>query len=51
MKLAARVAPLCLLLGLTAAPATAQTIPGWDCKQLTLERIDADRVRVACNHV
>jgi LPS-assembly protein len=53
MKLAARVAPLCLLLGLTAASATAQTIPGWDCKQLTLERIDADRVRlmreVECN--
>jgi LPS-assembly protein len=53
MKLAARVAPLCLLLGLTAAPATAQTIPGWDCKQLALERIDADRVRlmreVECN--
>jgi LPS-assembly protein len=53
MKLAARVAPLCLLFCLAAAPAAAQTIPGWECKQLTLDKIDADRVRlmreVECN--
>ena len=38
---------------LTAVPATAQVIPNWDCKQFTLERIDADRWRltreVECN--
>jgi LPS-assembly protein len=53
MKLAARVALLSVLFVLSATPAAAQTIPGWDCKQLTLEKIDADRVRlmreVECN--
>jgi LPS-assembly protein len=53
MKLAARVASLSVLFVLSATLAAAQTIPGWDCKQLTLEKIDADRVRlmreVECN--
>jgi LPS-assembly protein len=53
MKLVARLAPLCLLFCLAASPAAAQTIDGWNCKQLTLEQIDADRVRlmreVECN--
>ncbi len=53
MKLAARVAPLFLLCCLAATPAAAQTIDGWDCKQFTLEKLDADRVRlmreVECN--
>lgn len=53
MKLAAHLALLCLLFCLTPRPAAAQTIEGWDCKQLALEKIDADRVRlmreVECN--
>jgi LPS-assembly protein len=31
---------------LTALPAAAQEIPNWECKQFTLEQIDADRVRL-----
>ena len=44
-----------LILAILFVPrsADAQTIPGWDCKQFTLEKIDADRVRlmreVECN--
>ena len=37
----------CLLTLLGASPALAQLIPGWDAKQFTLERIDADRIRLA----
>lgn len=29
-----------------AQPAAAQDIPNWECKQFTLEQIDADRVRL-----
>jgi lipopolysaccharide assembly outer membrane protein LptD (OstA) len=32
---------------LAATPAAAQLIPGWDTKQFTFERIDADRIRLA----
>jgi len=43
---------LCVLLAAWAAavglarPAAAQIVPGWNTKQFTLERIDADRVRL-----
>lgn len=36
---------LCLVL-LGAADASAQLVPGWNTKQFTLERIDADRIRL-----
>lgn len=53
MKLAAHLALLCLLPCVAARPAAAQTIENWDCKQFTLEKIDADRIRlvreVECN--
>jgi LPS-assembly protein len=53
MKLASCLALLSLLLCVAATPAGAQTIQDWDCKQFTLEKIDADRVRlmreVECN--
>ena len=29
-----------------AAPAGAQIVPGWNSKQLTWERLDADRLRL-----
>ncbi len=35
-----------LFLVLSVRAATAQLIPGWDTKQFTIERIDADRVRL-----
>jgi LPS-assembly protein len=35
-----------LTLAAAAAPASAQIVPGWNTKQFTLERIDADRVRL-----
>ena len=34
------------LVCLTASPAMAQLIPGWDTKQFTFEKIDADSVRL-----
>ena len=34
------------LVLLVAAPASAQLVPGWNTRQFTLERIDADRVRL-----
>ncbi|HUE86788.1 MAG TPA: putative LPS assembly protein LptD [Vicinamibacterales bacterium] len=53
MTLSAHVRFLCLLLCLGSTPAAAQVIEDWDCKQFTLEKIDADRVRlmreVECN--
>jgi LPS-assembly protein len=39
-------AALFVVCCLVAAPAAAQQIPGWDCRQFTLEQIDADRVRL-----
>jgi LPS-assembly protein len=52
MMFSARAAPVCLLLCLSATPAAAQ-IQDWDCRQITLEKLDADRVRlmreVECN--
>lgn len=36
----------CALLTALAVPAGAQIVPGWNTKQFTLERIDADRVRL-----
>jgi lipopolysaccharide assembly outer membrane protein LptD (OstA) len=39
-------AALILCICLTAFPASAQQIPNWECKQFTLEQIDADRVRL-----
>jgi lipopolysaccharide assembly outer membrane protein LptD (OstA) len=39
-------AALFVCCGLTALPAAAQQIPNWECKQFTLEQIDADRVRL-----
>lgn len=50
-----RVARAALVFGfwLTALPVAAQGIPNWDCKQVTFEVIDADRIRlmreVECN--
>ncbi|MGE3274664.1 MAG: LPS-assembly protein LptD [Vicinamibacterales bacterium] len=40
--------PLLVLLAALAAarPAVAQVLPGWNAKQFTLERLDADRVRL-----
>jgi len=35
-----------MLLTAFAVPANAQLVPGWSTKQFTLERIDADRVRL-----
>lgn len=53
MMFLARVALPGLVFLLTAASVSAQTIPGWECKQFTIEKIDADRVRlmreVECN--
>jgi LPS-assembly protein len=34
------------LTAVLAVPASAQIVPGWNTKQFTLERIDADRVRL-----
>jgi LPS-assembly protein len=39
-------AALLVVCCLTAIPAAAQDIPNWECKQFTLEQIDADRVRL-----
>ncbi|MGE0040921.1 MAG: LPS-assembly protein LptD [Vicinamibacterales bacterium] len=46
-----RHTPLVLFLALVALaaaarPAAAQLLPGWNAKQFTLERLDADRVRL-----
>jgi lipopolysaccharide assembly outer membrane protein LptD (OstA) len=53
MKASARAALLCFALTCVAHSALAQSIPGWDCVQFALERVDADRVRltreVECN--
>jgi LPS-assembly protein len=53
MKVSARVALLCLVLSLLPRAAAAQAIPGWDCRQLTFEMIDTNRIRltreVECN--
>ena len=38
------ICAVCLLL--VAMPAVAQIVPGWNTKQFSLERIDADRVRL-----
>jgi LPS-assembly protein len=35
-----------VLVVATATPAFAQLVPGWNTKQFTLERLDADRVRL-----
>jgi lipopolysaccharide assembly outer membrane protein LptD (OstA) len=35
-----------LVAGVAARDAAAQTVPGWNTKQFSLERIDADRVRL-----
>ena len=35
-----------LVVVLVATPAAAQLIPGWDTKQFTFERIDAERIRL-----
>jgi LPS-assembly protein len=35
-----------LLVAAGVQPALAQTVPGWNTKQFSLERIDADRVRL-----
>ena len=35
-----------VFLILVATPAAAQLIPGWETKQFTFERIDADRIRL-----
>lgn len=43
----ARVALLGLFVLLTAVPALAQLIPGWDAKQFTFEQLDADRIRLS----
>jgi LPS-assembly protein len=43
MKLLVIVALLILLI---AVPASAQLIPGWETKQFTFERIDAERIRL-----
>lgn len=43
---AARSALLCLACCLVADVAAAQLIPGWECKQFTFEKIDAERVRL-----
>jgi lipopolysaccharide assembly outer membrane protein LptD (OstA) len=39
-------AALCVCCVLTTVPAVAQQIPNWECKQFTLEQIDADRIRL-----
>jgi lipopolysaccharide assembly outer membrane protein LptD (OstA) len=53
MTATARAGLLCFALVSFAQSALAQSIPGWDCVQLTLERVDAERVRlmreVECN--
>jgi hypothetical protein len=53
MTHSARVAIVCLGFSLLARAAAAQAIPGWDCKQFTVEKIDVDRIRlmseVECN--
>jgi hypothetical protein len=41
-----RFACLTLAVCLAATPAAAQLIPGWDTKQFTFERIDAERIRL-----
>lgn len=41
-----RVVLAVVLTTALAAPAAAQIVPGWNTKQFTLERIDADRVRL-----
>jgi lipopolysaccharide assembly outer membrane protein LptD (OstA) len=35
-----------LLMPGTARDAAAQLVPGWNTKQFTLERLDADRIRL-----
>jgi len=37
---------LAVLTAVLAAPAGAQIVPGWNSKQFTWERIDADRIRL-----
>ena len=37
---------LAILTSVVAAPAGAQIVPGWNSKQFTWERIDADRIRL-----
>jgi hypothetical protein len=53
MHMFARAALCCFCVVLLASYAAAQTVEGWDCKQWTMEGIDADRVRlmrdVECN--
>ena len=53
MSTTARAALLCVAFGLLPGAAAAQAIPGWDCRQLTFEMIDTNRVRltseVECN--
>ena len=47
LTLPIRIAILtCLVFAAAAPEASAQIVPGWNTKQFTLERIDADRVRL-----
>ena len=45
-----RFAPIILIASVSSiasvGQATAQVVPGWNTKQFSLERIDADRVRL-----
>ncbi|MDH4064655.1 MAG: putative LPS assembly protein LptD, partial [Acidobacteriota bacterium] len=41
-----RITLLFAVILIVASPAAAQLVPGWNTKQFTLERLDADRVRL-----
>ncbi len=41
-----RTALICLVLLLAATPSFAQLLPGWNTRQFTFERLDAERVRL-----